>query len=145
MGYHMELRDQDFKILAGKKAEALAAIKTLAFWTLKSVSSGVRVGARRCFSWVYAEEFVKAETFEKAMDAWRWSVESERNNGDIDIIYFDGEKLGDEAVLFDIIAPYVEDGSYIEMQGEDGARWRWCFVGGKCVQKNAEISWPDED
>ena len=55
-------------------------------------------------------------------------------------IYFEGEKYGDDDLIFNAIAPYVEDGSYIQMNGEDGAIWRWVFENGKCVEKQATIT-----
>jgi hypothetical protein len=57
-------------------------------------------------------------------------------------IMFEGEKSDStEEEMFNVIAPFVKAGSYIEMQGEDGARWRWVFDGETCKEKNAEISW----
>ena len=56
-------------------------------------------------------------------------------------ISFDGERQdGTETAMFDSIAPFVEPGSYIEMQGEDGEVWRWVFDGVNCIEKNAEIT-----
>src|SRR5690606_21320852 len=61
-----------------------------------------------------------------ALDAWRWVPEREAT-GDIVGLRFRGERLGDDRVLFEAIAPFVEPGSFIEMVGEDGAIWRWTF------------------
>ena len=55
-------------------------------------------------------------------------------------IYFDGEKLGDDAILFEAIAPYVKKGSFIEMNGEDGCIWQWQFNGKTCIEKAATVS-----
>ena len=37
------------------------------------------------------------------------------------------------------VGPYVEAGSYVEMRGEDGARWRYVFDGKQCVRKEPKI------
>jgi len=52
-------------------------------------------------------------------------------------------KLWDHDEMCKQIAPYVEDGSYIEMSGEDGAMWRWVFKHGECHEISAVITWPD--
>ena len=67
------------------------------------------------------------------------------NDGNIVEIDFEGERLGhDEDVMFNAIAPYVEDGSFIEMVGEDGDRWRWVFKNGECKEIKAKMTWNDE-
>jgi len=144
MGYCMEQIDSDFMIKAENVKAALQAIKKLAGKeTIKDGSGGH-------FSWVETSDFVKAKTLDKAMDAWRWEItgpepeDPENDPAEFDAITFNGEKLGDDAILFNAIAPYVEKGSYIEMQGEDGSRWRWVFDGKKCKEVTAKISF-DED
>ena len=64
--------------------------------------------------------------------------------GDITAIEFQGEKLRDDYEMFQKIAPFVRDGSFLEMMGEDGALWRWVFRNGRCQEVNAIVSWPDE-
>lgn len=67
------------------------------------------------------------------------------DDGNIIGVDFIGDKLSyDEEKMFQSIAPYVEDGSYIEMSGEDGARWKWAFNGGKFKEIQAKIIWLDE-
>jgi len=67
------------------------------------------------------------------------------DEGEIIELYFNGDKLAcDEDIMFQAIAPYVEDGSFIEMVGEDGDCWRWIFKDAKCKEVRAEVTWPDE-
>jgi hypothetical protein len=40
-------------------------------------------------------------------------------------------KIGDEEKFFAAIASVVEDGSFIDVVGEDGSKWRWMWEGGK--------------
>ena len=51
-------------------------------------------------------------------------------DGNITELEFIGEKLGNDFEMFQSIAPYVQDGSYIWMIGEDGSQWRWVFQSG---------------
>lgn len=62
------------------------------------------------------------------------------DDGNIVDISFYGDKLGDEPRVFQKIAPYVKDGSYIEMEGEDNDIWRWVFKDSKCREVKAEVS-----
>jgi len=52
--------------------------------------------------------------------------------GNIDSVWFRAEKLHDQPAMLCDIAPFVREGSYIEMQGEDYKRWRWEFYNDKC-------------
>lgn len=40
-------------------------------------------------------------------------------------------KIGDEEKFFAAIAPAVADGSFLYVEGEDGAEWRWMWENGK--------------
>lgn len=64
--------------------------------------------------------------------------------GNITELKFIGEKLCDDFEMFQSIAVYVQDGSYIWMIGEDGAQWRWVFQSGVCREVKAKVEWPDE-
>lgn len=65
-------------------------------------------------------------------------------DGNITELEFIGEKLGNDFEMFQSIAPYVQDGSYIWMIGEDGSQWRWVFQSGVCREITAKVKWPDE-
>lgn len=139
MGYCMDLRDYDFVIKKENFGKALLAIKALANKT-DEMSGGVfsRTGRDKCFAWVNTLEFLDAETLAEALKAWRWDVECDKE-GNIDGIMFMGEKSGDDLVLFSAIAPFVEENSFIEMEGEDGCIWRWVFSNGECEEKYGNI------
>lgn len=123
MGYCMDQVGSKFRIERKNFEKALLAIKALAGHESITDSSGPH------FSWVNNEEYLKAETLEKAIDAWRWHAEVDGAEGDIIDISFRGEKYGDDDAFFKAIAPFVVKGSFIEMSGEEGARWRWFFDG----------------
>ena len=75
----------------------------------------------------------------------RFGYEPEMDDdGNIVGVEFVGEKISySEDTMFDAIAPYVEDGSFIEMTGEDGCMWRWVFKNGTCKEQRATITWDD--
>lgn len=135
MGYCMDLMEQNFEIKAENKAGALAAIKALAGNETISNSFG------KHFSWVNTEDFLNAETLEDALRVWRWDGHSTSPEADIYGIEFIREKAGDDKILFDAIAPFVVEGSYIQMRGEDGAMWRWEFDGETCDERFATVIW----
>jgi hypothetical protein len=136
MGYYMKQRDAKFKMKAENLKDALAAIKKLADNT-SEMSGGSSTG-EKWFAWVGTEEFLKAKTFAEAMEEWRWTVDQTDDDLEWDVydIFFNGEKLGDDLVLFEAIAPYVEKDSFIIMDGEDGEVWKWKFDG-KTVKEYA--------
>ena len=127
MGYYMNQRDAIFTIKKDKQAKALKAVQALAKPSkIKKGGGGSWSGGKQIeqyYSWVNTEEFVSAKTLQDAMQAWRWDIHIDVDGNLVDI-YFAGEKLGDDAILFEALAPFVEDGCYIEMSGEEGALWR---------------------
>lgn len=138
MGYYMHQRDQKFKIKAENKPAALEAIKNLAV-NEKKISK-ICFGDSAHYAWVN-DNFISRSCLEEALQDWRWVVDVAPQTKDIIAIYFDGEKLGDEEVLFDAIAPFVEKDSYIDMEGEESCIWKWHFTGNECIEEEAEIIW----
>jgi len=73
-----------------------------------------------------------------------WSFDLD-DKGNITGIHFGGEKKGyGENERFARVAPFVKAGSYVEMSGEDGARWRYVFDGKKMKEIDGKISWPED-
>ena len=128
MGYYMDQRDCVFEMPKANADKALAAIKEL------FSKPNYRAG------WVDTPSVLRAETFEDAISEARFDVEG--NGTCYDWISFNGEKRSwcEEDVL-NAIAPFVEEGSYIEMQGEDGDRWHWIFHKGGVEEKYARLVW----
>jgi hypothetical protein len=90
--------------------------------------------------WVSTKDVLEAPHLADAMDAFGWPVKHDAD-GNITSIHFAREKAGDDKLFFEAIAEFVDDGSFIEMCGEDGSRWRWIFSGGQVAEKNAVVSW----
>jgi hypothetical protein len=77
---------------------------------------------------------------EALMEELRWPIEYDTEGNIVDV-EFNGEKYWDDEVIFEAIAPFVKDGSYIQMQGEDGERWRWVFWNGRMRQITSHVLW----
>jgi hypothetical protein len=162
MGYYMDQQDTVFNILAKNKTAALKAIKELMAKVNTegyggSWSNGVKETS--WFGWVDTKDVLTADTLEDALYAWRWEASTSgvavedvidavneamaspdyESGGDIEYIEFIGEKLGQDFLLFQTIAPFVEDGSFIQMHGEDGCIWQWQFKNGTCKEKNGKL------
>lgn len=129
MGYHMMQRESKFFIAQDKLADAALAVRSL--------MSGA-VARQKPFSWVDTTAVLRAASLVEQLRRWGWLAELDEF-GNVNSIEFSGEKLGDDEQLFNAIAPYVLAGCYIQMQGEDGAIWRWVFDGVKCVEIAATI------
>lgn len=140
MGYYMNQKSAKFTIKKENLAGALGAIKALAT-TPERMGGGSSTG-ERWYSWVTTEKFLKAETFAEALGEWRWDCFIDES-GDLVEINFNGEKLGDDAILLKAIAPFVEAGSYIEMEGEDGCYWKWIFDGKTMIEKTGRVVYED--
>ena len=123
MGYSASQVDSKFHMDADNIPAAMQAIKSL----------------RLNFSWV-PDDLQSINDFSEMMGSWMWDIELD-GEGNVIEIQFEGESLGDEDALFGAIATFVKAGSYIDMAGEDGERWRWAFDGTKCENKTANISY----
>ena len=127
MGYYIDVMDTNFRIPADKVNDAYEAMKSIQ-----------QVG-----SWVDAN-FASCKDLSSIVNAWRWEVELDADSGDVVDINFCRSKLGDEDLLFSTLAPFVDGGSYIDVQGEEGERWRWFFDGTRMREVNCHAVYDDE-
>ena len=130
MGYYINVIDHDVLIPNDQKATALDAIKAMATSTNKMGGGGYTGGevVERWFSWVDMHQLADAHTLVDAFDAWRY-IFTETDDG-VRLEYFNGEKLGDDAFLWETMAPFINDG-FIQVHGEEGEFWRWKFHDGQ--------------
>jgi len=89
--------------------------------------------------WIDLDELINANSINELFDEMRYQLKV-NDNGDYEIDYFSGEKLGDDYEIFQIIAPCIENG-YIELNGEDGFSWRWVFKNGECRKIYPTVIW----
>lgn len=121
--------DSDFEIKSEYIDKALEAVKRLA-------------SSDSVHRWVNNRKILESETLKEAVREWCWELYGDRGN-DIIGISFNGEKSDDEEFLFEVLAPYITNGSFIEMSGEEGMIWRWIFRDGKYQEIYPTIIWED--
>lgn len=100
-----------------------------------------------CIEMVSCKFHVKSENFGKVyknLENYGYIPETDDDGNVIDLDFAGDKLLYDEETMFKKIAPVVEDGSFIEMRGEDGAMWRWVFSGGTVREVKAKIVWDEE-
>jgi hypothetical protein len=68
------------------------------------------------------------QSLSEVLREYGWSAHINQA-GDISDIEFLQESSSVADSLFEALAPYVEEGSYICMIGEDDESWRWYFTG----------------
>ena len=127
MGYCVSLRNYDFTIRNQNKQAALEALHKYE-----------REEAARNKFYRIGNQF---DTLEDQLEDWCWSVET-NEAGDIVELYLESERLGDEDRWFEVIAPFVEPGSYIDMEGEDSYIWRYYFDGEHCDEYSGVVIFP---
>jgi len=82
-----------------------------------------------------------AETVTRMLTKAEYVTEAD-GEGNITSLYFDGSGMGDDEELYQALAPYMRDGSFLELCNEMGDIWRWVFEGGKCVRVAPVMLWP---
>lgn len=142
MGYCIDMRSASFCIKKDNIPKALKAMKSMAKDTSKG-GGGASFGGKTTisFAWVDTKELVKVKTIEEAFAVWGYPVERGEKGGDVSEIYYEFEKIGDERQMFEVIAPYVERGSYLEMSGEDNETWQWYFNGRELEELSATLDY----
>lgn len=55
-------------------------------------------------------------------------------------VYVDN-KIGQEDVLLEFLAPYLEDGSHLRYRGEDGDLFGWRVQDGALLEERATVTW----
>lgn len=142
MGYCMQMEDYNFHMKSDHFSDALLAIKNImsnhSDMDGKEWSDGIVID--RWYAWVSTHSVLNANSIFEAFYAWRWEADTDQD-GDISGIFFRGEKLGQDVIFFQAIAPYVTEGSYICMRGEDGSLWRWLFTEGRCIEQEGTVTY----
>lgn len=131
MGYCVEMKECEFFI---KKENIDKAFNTLREYAKTKIENKERL------SWIDLHGVAYSETLTEALECCDFDI-LYNDNGDVYDVDWISEKLGDHDVILDVIAPYIEDGSYLQMYGEDGDTWRWVIKDNKCYWKTPKIIW----
>jgi hypothetical protein len=146
MGYCVEIELHDVIILKAKKEAALKGLN--AMWDQSgkpahncsggSYASGGKVDS--WYGWTENPPTGGFPTLEKLFDAWRYQG-TEDKEGNFVIDSFNGEKWGDDDILYKAMAPYIKSGAKIFCTGEDHERWMYLFKKGTMTSKTAKVVW----
>lgn len=91
-------------------------------------------------------DYEHEERLDKLYDVFAdygWFLEKDEN-GNVDGISRGYGDYNEATGLFETIAKFVAKGSFVEMSGEDGSMWRFCFDGQRCNEVQPQIVWPDD-
>ena len=70
-----------------------------------------------------------------------WDLKYDDNDNIVGIRYEREIYYPEHLAIFDFMACWVEQGSYIEFAGEDGEKWRWVFDGKNAKEIKPKIIW----
>lgn len=125
MGYNIQIIGADFSIDTADTRNALEAIEAL-MQDPDAERRGYSKHSGDHFSWLNNATPEEWNTLDEAMVDWRFPIHR-NDTGDVIGIEFSGQKIGQEKLMFERIAPFVETGSHITFKGEDGDTWRLEF------------------
>ena len=142
MGYYARATEIDLTIPAEKVMDAFsAAIAMNTDPALQGKKTGNSYTGQRWFSWVSDNYHETARDLIDVVDTeFRFEDSYYDDKGNFHLGYFNS-KMGHEKVLFEALAPFVEDGSFVEWRGEDEAHWRWNFQNGTLAEQVGKIVW----
>ena len=126
MGYCIKMTDSNFVITKENFEKALKSLKDV--FVPKNMTCYDYINGKKYphFSWVNTKNVLESTKLGEALEEIRYTP-TYNENDDICNVEFTGEKYGDEEIFFNALAPYVESGSYLCFEGEDGDTWRWDF------------------
>ena len=144
MGYCVDW-DVNIKIPKKNINEALAAINVLMLPENVAINGrgGSWSGSKKnesWYSWVDTPPDNKYDNISYAFEGWGFNGLYDKE-GNYVIDSCNNEKLGQEELLLNAIAPFVDLSSYVACHGEDDAHWRWVFNNGKMVEQRGTITY----
>jgi hypothetical protein len=134
MGYYVNLTDSNFGIPETKEVLGTLIEADLLFHNLKTGGSS---SGEKWFSWVsqnYATEIKSVDDFFCGQLGFTTKIE----DGKVWLTGYDS-KTGQEDLFIALVAPYVEEGSFLAWEGEDGGFWEDVKIGDKLQTRQGKI------
>ena len=94
---------------------------------------GMTYHPAKWFSWMPANYPAVCKDFLSILKELGFEYDLD-DSGNLGLVHYDN-KTGAEGHFFEAIAPFVQDGSFIEWRGEDGGEYRWLFTNGTCSEQ----------
>lgn len=123
----VNLVDSNFKIHKKNKDIVLKILKDFA--------------KNKKLDWCAEDDILESNSLKECFENLRYPLKLKGNY--YEIKDFEGEKLGDEKLIFGSIAQYIKNNSYLEYIYDDGDRFRLCFNDSKCTFKYPKIIWEE--
>ncbi len=148
MGYYTTLTSHDVRWKAGTdEAQVLQHVKDTMF-TDEALLAHAEGGswpipqdkpasAYKWYSWISTEKCRNATTIAEVIG--EFFDECTIKDGEFWLGFY--SKQGQEDHLIGVLAPFIEDGSYLEWRGEDGYLYRWTIEGGVMTEQSGEVIW----
>jgi len=102
-----------------------------------------KLSKKASLKWIDRDDLFNSKILSEALFVCGWHPKTDQD-GNINNIWFANELLGSELKIFNAIAPVVQDGSFIEMEGEEGHLWRWVFEDKHCKEELPTVIWEYE-
>ena len=112
--------------------------KTAEFW--KEFETFKREG-----SYLSESAFDDCSSIEDVFSLFGFECRQNKDHTTYIISEFERERDPDMDQITQFIAPMVEDGSYAEIIGEDGERWKYVFKGGKVKRLEGKTVYEEEE
>jgi hypothetical protein len=147
MGYYVDLTDYNLRLKPELDPQyVLQQLQATMFSDdvlLRRASGGAspqrgEVADYKWYSWTNTRKCRAATTLEEVLQEFFDDV-CIASDGTWELSH--SNKSGDEDVLLEYLAPYLQPGSYADWRGEDGSAWRWAFDGARMHMQLGRTVW----
>jgi hypothetical protein len=145
VGYDVRATEASLRISAKSEGDALGALRRLNGECDPRLKRGGTVDEdgkeHKWFSWM-REDFSEYEGLGDVLDDMGFAFM--RTEDWYVVTGWTSEKRGQEDLLMEALAPWVEPGSYVDWVGEDCRRYRWEFADGRMLVRDGVESWSSD-
>jgi hypothetical protein len=140
MGYYVTLIDSTAAIPADRLDECYKALCALNDRDNLKRGDAYQAGSRteRWFAWMDANYPETCEDAKAVFEALGFECEQDEPTDPLRILSYD-DKTGQEELFLSAAAPFMEPGSTMEWQGEEGERWLHKFDGTSMTTFNGTV------
>jgi len=149
MGYCISMEVCKLVIAKENVSKALKAINALhkdQATIVKNHGGGMSMcGGKTTYSYSWVDQPPEGgfKDLVSAFKAWRYCAAA-NDDGSVEVMHFNGEKLGNCDVLWKALQKLVPSNAEIRCRGEDGMQWKWTFKGEKFKEVDGKVVWEDE-
>lgn len=130
MGYYVELTAAEFEI--PENEQVLQVLKDLNHKPGVVKNGGSYAGGKKqksWFSWLAPDYDQHVTSVYEMFEMLGFDCSLSTDQSTVMLMGYDN-KIGQEHLFIEAVAPYVAEGSYLQWRGEDGAEWRYVVEDG---------------